>query len=284
MLRPEFTVVRTVTLANGVRLELAEKGPRGGTPVVMLHGITDSRRSFDPIWDHLPADWHAIAVSQRGHGDSDKRATQYSTVDFAGDIALLADLYDLAPMVVVGHSMGSSVALQLAADRPDLVRAVVGIGTFASYGSKAALRAYRDGDLEALQDPVPDAIAREFQLSTLAAPIDAALLEVFVRESRKVPARVWRAAFDGLLADGFCAGIPTIAAPVLLAWGDADAYVPRGDQDLLRSTLPKSQLLIYEHVGHALHWEQPLRFANDLADFVAALSASDRARSGPIAA
>jgi pimeloyl-ACP methyl ester carboxylesterase len=284
MLRPEFTVVRTVTLANGVRLEIAERGPRGGTPVVMLHGITDSRRSFEPIWDHLPTDWHAIAVTQRGHGESDKRPTRYSTVDFADDIVLLADLLDLSPMVLVGHSMGSSVALQLAGDRPDLVRAVVGIGTFAGYANKPELRAYVDTDVAQLQDPVPDAFARDFQVSTLANPIDAALLGVFVRESRKVPARIWRAAFDGLLEDRFCAGIPTIAVPALLVWGDADAYAVRADQELLRSTLPKAQLLTYEHVGHALHWEQPLRFANDLADFVGALGTGGRAKATRILA
>ena len=275
MLRTEFTVVKTVTLANGVRLEIAEKGPRDGTPVVMLHGITDSRRSFDPIWDHLPNDWHTIAVSQRGHGASDQRPLSYSTSDFAGDIALLADVLDLPPMVVVGHSMGTSVALQLAADRPDLVRALVGIGTFARYGDKAGLRRYRDTDVAALQDPVPDALAREFQLGTLANPIDEATLEVMVRESRKVPAHIWRAAFDGLLEDRFCAGIPTIQAPVLLLWGSADTYARRADQDLLRSALPNARLLVYEQAGHALHWEQPLRFANDLADFVASLGASD---------
>ena len=275
MMRTEFTVVKTVTLANGVHLEIAEKGPRHGTPVVMLHGLTDSRRSFEPIWDHLPNDWHAIAVSQRGHGASDQRPQQYSTHDFAGDIALLADVLDLPPMVVVGHSMGSAVTLQLAADRPDLVRALVGIGTLARYGDKADLRTFRDTDIAALQDPVPDAIAREFQLSTLVNPIDGATLEVMVRESRKVPARIWRAAFDGLLEDRFCAGIPTIQAPVLLVWGSADTYALRADQDLLRSALPNSRLMVYEHVGHALHWEQPQRFANDLADFVASLGATD---------
>ena len=284
MLRPEFTVVKTVTLANGVRLEIAEKGPREGIPVVMLHGITDSRRSFEPIWEHLSADWHAIAVSQRGHGASDQRPTSYSTSDFAGDIALLAEALDLPPMVVVGHSMGTSVALQLAADRPELVRALVCIGTFARYGDKADLRAFRNADVEALHDPIPDAIAREFQVSTLNNPIDAALLEAFVRESRKVPARIWRAAFDGLLEDRFCTGIATIQAPVLLVWGSADAYARRADQDLLRSALPRAQLLIYEHVGHALHWEQPLRFANDLADFVATLSRSGSAKPARLTA
>ena len=275
MIRPEFTVVKTVTLANGVRLEIAEKGPRGATPVVMLHGITDSRRSFELIWDHLPTEWHSIAVSQRGHGASDQRPLQYATTDFAGDIALLADLLDLPPMVVVGHSMGTSVALQLAGDRPDLVRALVGIGSFARYGDKADLRAFRDGDVAALQDPVPDAIAREFQLSTLANSIDEAMLEVMVRESRKVLARIWRAAFDGLLEDRFCAGIPTIQSPVLLMWGSADRYARRADQDMLRSMLPNARLLVYEQLGHAPHWEQPLRIANDLADFVASLGAAD---------
>lgn len=275
MIRTEFTVVKTVTLANGVRLEIAEKGPRDGTPVVMLHGITDSRRSFDPIWDQLPNDWHSIAVSQRGHGASDQRPLSYSIGDFAGDIALLADVLDLPPMVVVGHSMGTSVALQLAADRPDLVRALVGIGTFAQYGDKADLRAYRDSGVAALQDPVPDTVAREFQLSTLANPIDEAMLEVMVRESRKVPAHIWRAAFDGLLEDRFCAGIPTIQSPVLLVWGSADTHARRADQDLLRSALPNARLLVYEQVGHALHWEEPVRFANDLANFVASLGATD---------
>ncbi|HSW22922.1 MAG TPA: alpha/beta hydrolase [Burkholderiaceae bacterium] len=275
MMRTELTVVKTVTLANGVRLEIAEKGPRDGIPVVMLHGITDSRRSFDPVWDDLPTDWHAIAVSQRGHGASDQRPEHYSTADFAGDIALLAELFDLPPLVVVGHSMGTSVALQLAGDRPDLVRALVCVGAFAQYGDKTGLRAYRDGDVAALQDPVPDAIAREFQVSTLANPIGAAMLEIMVRESRKVPARIWRAAFDGLLEDRFCAGIPTIQAPVLLVWGSEDSYALRADQDLLRSALPNAHLLVYEHVGHALHWEQPERFANDLADFVASLGATD---------
>ncbi|HET9208337.1 MAG TPA: alpha/beta hydrolase, partial [Burkholderiaceae bacterium] len=219
---------------------------------------------------------HTIAVSLRGHGESD-RPEPCTVPDMAGDVALLAETLQLKPMTVVGHSMGAAVAMQLAIDRPDLVRALAGLGAFASFGDKSDLRTYRDTEIEALRDPIPDRVAREFQVGTLAAPMDAAMLEMMVRESRKVPSRVWRAAFDGLLADSFRAGLPTLNVPVLLIWGSADAFVPRADQDTLRSVLPAAQLQVYEGAGHALHWEQPARVASDLRRFVDALSASQSA-------
>jgi non-heme chloroperoxidase len=274
MTRPEFTVVRRVALPNGVQLEIAEQGARDGPAVVLLHGITDSRLSYEPMWHRLPRHWHTIAVSLRGHGESD-RPQRYTTPEMAGDVALLAETLQLEPMIVVGHSMGAAVAMQLAIDRPDLMRALVGMGAFASFSDKPGLQSYRETEIEDLRDPIPDRVAREFQLSTLNGPFDAAMLEMMVRESRKVPARVWRAAFDGLLADSFRAGLPTLTMPVLLLWGSADAFVPRADCDTLRSVLPAAQLQVYEGAGHALHWEQPARAASDLHRFVDALPASE---------
>src|SRR5262245_480194 len=173
MTRPEFTVVRHVRLRSGVQLEIAEQGPRTGLPVVLLHGVTDSRLSYQPMWHQLPRHWHAIAVSLRGHGESD-RPQGYSTPEMAGDVALLAEALQLEPMVVVGHSMGAAVAMQLAIDRPDLVRALVGMGAFASFGDKSGLRGYCETEIHDLPDPIPDRVAREFQQSTLATPMDAA--------------------------------------------------------------------------------------------------------------
>ncbi len=48
-----------------------------GTPVVFLHGITDSLRSFELAFPHLPRSIHAIAVTQRGHGDAGRPTTGY---------------------------------------------------------------------------------------------------------------------------------------------------------------------------------------------------------------
>jgi pimeloyl-ACP methyl ester carboxylesterase len=55
--------------------------------------------------------------------------------------------------------------------------------------------------------------------------------------------------------------------PVLLPWGDADVFAPESDQQRLQHLLPRATRVVYAGVGHALHWEQPRRFADDLAAF-----------------
>jgi pimeloyl-ACP methyl ester carboxylesterase len=67
----------TIELPGGPRLSYAAQGRPDGVPVVLLHGWSDSRRSFDPVLPHLPDTIRAIAVSQRGHGDSDHPAAGY---------------------------------------------------------------------------------------------------------------------------------------------------------------------------------------------------------------
>ncbi len=56
-----------VSLSTGVRMEYVEQGPADGVPVVFLHGVTDSWRSFVGVLRHLPPTVHALAISQRGH-------------------------------------------------------------------------------------------------------------------------------------------------------------------------------------------------------------------------
>jgi non-heme chloroperoxidase len=123
-------------LHDGLQFEYAEQGPRGGPTVLMLHGITDSWRSFEPVLPLLPAHWHVVALSQRGHGGSDKTPRRYRTEDFAADAAAFARALDLAPMIVVGHSMGAANALRLALDAPELVQGLVLAGAFARFSGE----------------------------------------------------------------------------------------------------------------------------------------------------
>jgi pimeloyl-ACP methyl ester carboxylesterase len=252
-------------------LECAERGEPGGVPVLCLHGITDSWRSFEPVLPWLPAHWHVFAVSQRGHGGSAMAQGSFGTRDFAADAAALIEALGLPPVVVIGHSMGAANALRLAIDRPELVRGVVAAGAFASFSDKPELVAFIRDTMLTLGDTVPRDLAESFQRDTVAGDVPAGLMQTMVDECLRTPAAVWRAAFAGLLADDFSAELGRVRMSVLLPWGDADAFVPEADQARLARELPRATRCVYRGAGHALHWEQPERFATDVACFVEAL-------------
>ena len=260
--------VRSLELTNGVTLQYVEQGDAQGVPVLLLHGITDSWRSFEPVLPHLPAWMRAVALTQRGHGDSDRPHSGYGPSDFAGDVVLALDALGMADAVVVGHSMGSVNAMQLAVEHPACTRGLVLVGTFASCGGHPALVEFCNTAIAPLADPIAPEFVREFQESTLGQPVPEALLAAVVAESLKVPARVWREAFSGLLEDTWTAHLSQITAPTLVVWGARDAFCPRADQEALLTTLPDARLEVYEHAGHAVHWEEPERFARDLVTFV----------------
>jgi pimeloyl-ACP methyl ester carboxylesterase len=265
--------VRTARLPSGLRLEYAEHGDPKGRPVVMLHGVTDSWRSFETVMPHLPASLRVFSVSQRGHGGS-QRPQLYRTRDFAADAAAFIEALDLGPALVVGHSMGTANALRLAIDRPELVDGLVLAGAFAGFRHNQDLVTFYRDAVVPLQDPISQDFAAEWQRSTLAHDIDPRYFDAIVRETLKVPARVWREAFAGFFDDDFATELHRVQAGTLLAWGERDAFVPRADQDLLLGGLAGSRLVVYADAGHALHWEQPSRFAADIAAFAKALDAT----------
>lgn len=268
-------VVKSIQLPGRVRLEYVEQGDPAGIPVVMLHGATDSWHSFEPVLPHLPESVHAFALTQRGHGDADRPASGYRTRDFAADVAAFADALRLGPVVVVGHSMGSTNAKRFAIDYPARTRGLVLVGAFAGYRNNPTLVEFWESAVSTLTDPIAPGFAREFQQSTLSRPVPPAFLDTVVRESLKVPARVWRAAFEGFFEDDFAAELGAIAAPTLVLWGDRDGLARRIDQDALVAGIAGARFEVYEGTGHALHWEEPERFAAELTSFVEGVAGRD---------
>lgn len=268
------TTVRQIQLPGRVRLEFAEQGERGGLPVIALHGVTDSWRSFEPVLPHLPPDLHLLALTQRGHGGSDTPAGGYAPADFAADVAAFMDAMAIERAVLVGHSMGSIHALRCAIDHPTRVAGLLLAGTMPWFGRPPEMIQFHREQIAPLEDPVPEAFAREFQQSTLARPIPAAWLDAFVAESLKVPARVWRAAFAGFIGDDFSARLHEIDVPTLIVWGRHDMFCSAAEQQAMLQLIRGARLVEYADAGHAMHWEEPQRFALDLTRFVHSVAAT----------
>jgi pimeloyl-ACP methyl ester carboxylesterase/tetratricopeptide (TPR) repeat protein len=254
------------TLSTGVTLEYVEQGPRTGTPVILLHGITDSWRSFERVLPHLPSSLRVIAVSLRGHGGSSRPHAGYRAEDMAGDVDLLMEALDLPPALVVGHSMGSGVALRLALDHPARVGGLVLVGGSASWNQNPVVQeAIAMGT--SVQDPIDAAMVREFQLSTLVKPVPPEVVDTAVAESLKLPVHVWHEAFSALLHHDVVDRLPELRVPVRLIWGEHDTLATRADQEAVLSQVPGARLSVYEGHGHAPHWEDPARVAQEIAAF-----------------
>jgi pimeloyl-ACP methyl ester carboxylesterase len=260
------TSAPAVELPDGQVLPYIDQGDPDGLPLVLLHGVTDSHRSFEPVLAELPASIRALAITQRGHGDASKPLGPYSGPAFAADVVGFLDALGIDRAIVAGHSMGSWVASRVAAAHPDRVLGAVLAGFFPTFRDLAGLREEFSG----LTDPIDPGYAQEWQESTLAQPVPEPFMAMVVEETCKVPARVWAAAAEGMLADAL-PDPASIAVPVLLAWGERDAFIPRADQVALRDRMPGARELVYAGAGHALHWEQPARFARDVMEFAATI-------------
>jgi len=266
-------VQKFVTLSTGVRMAYVEQGSVEGRPVVFLHGVTDSWRSFERVLPLLPPTIHAFAISARGHGDSSRPDRGYRLADMSADLAAFMDAIGLRRAVVVGHSMGAMVAQRFIVDHADRVQGLALLGAFATLFQDPGLTAFYRSAIAPLRDPIGAGFAREWQLSTLARPMADDHLDAVVAETLKVPARIWQEAFEGFLATpDFSGELVRVSVPCVVMWGDQDTYAPREHQDRLLTAIPGARFVRYDGGGHAFHWEDPTRVAADLLAFLSAIA------------
>ena len=259
--------IKSVDLPTGVTLQYAEQGDPAGTPVLFLHGLADSWYSFDLVLPHLPGSIRALALTQRGHGDSSRPQEDYHYTHFVADAAAFLDALNTPATVVVGHSLGNTTAQRFAIDYPERTMALCLVAAPHRLANTEAAQILRDVVAQ-IEDPVDQVFAEEYQQSTLARPVPPAFLETVVRETMKVPAHVWRDVVAGFTRDDFSSELHEITAPTLLVWGDQDEFATRSDQEAQLAAIAHSRLQVYEGTGHAVHWEQPKRFATDLVSFI----------------
>jgi pimeloyl-ACP methyl ester carboxylesterase/tetratricopeptide (TPR) repeat protein len=258
----------SVVVKTGVRLRYAYKGDPAGTPVIMLHGYTDSWYSFSTVLPLIDNKYRVYVLDQRGHGDSSRPVGGYAMEQFAADVLAFMDELNLKQATLVGHSMGSFVAQHVAAMAPERITKLVLVASATSVRNNTVLELQRE--INGLKDtaPVPEAFAREFQVSTAFQPLAPEFLQGVVKESCKAPVHVWREVMAEMLAPEADVQLKKIKTPTLILWGDKETVFPRSEQDALVSALRNSTLKVYPNTGHALHWERPERFVQDLQAFI----------------
>ncbi len=262
--------IREHSFNTGVVTINYAEGPAAGSPLVLLHGGSARWQSFESIMPDLAADWHLYAPEFRGHGKSGRVAGEYRLQDYADDtIAFLRQLVS-GPAVIFGHSLGGMVALLVAAQCPEKIRAVVvGDSPLTAQPWVAHLNRGRDHligwrDLAAgtySVAEITEALASEWVAQNLYR-LDPEMLTILIDEPDRAAA-----GYDMTLV------LPAIRWPVLLLQADpkaggvmTDAEVEQG-MPLLSQ--PTHVLLV--GVSHVFHNEQKEPVLQAITDFLTSL-------------
>ena len=270
MHQPNDVEFATAPLTTDVTLHYAEQGDRGGEAIILLHGYSDSWFSFSRVLPLLSPSYHAFALTQRGHGDSDKPECCYTPNDFAADVDAFMDTVGIDEATLVGASTGALFAQRVVLSYPRRVSRLVLIAPQTPAHENEALSGFRE-EVRTLEDPVPPEFVKEFQESTIYHPVPQEFLDTVVSESLKLPAHVWRDYLEQAVLSidhDYVVELREIRAPTLILWGEQDALFPREEQERLAAAIPGATLKVYPETGHAVHWERPEWVVRDLEEFI----------------
>jgi rifampin ADP-ribosylating transferase len=262
------TGVRQVRLATGVTLSCTSTGLSSATPILLLHAWGESRRSFDRLLPLLPAAVHAIAIDQRGHGDAEKPPVGYTLDSLAEDVEAFMNAVGISSAVLLGSSSGGYVAQQVTIRSPQRVAGLVLVGSPRTLQGRPSFA----DEVEQLTDPVDAAwVRKSLTWFPQCRAVPQWYIDDRVRDGVRIPAHVWRETLDGLIDARPPTDAATITAPTLILWGDRDELLTRDHAESLAAAIPHSRLVVYEHTGHLVLWEQPEQLASEVGSFVARL-------------
>jgi pimeloyl-ACP methyl ester carboxylesterase len=115
-------------VSQRLRMHYVDWGNESAPPLLLVHGNKDHARSWDWVARELRRDWHVIAPDLRGHGDSAWAVGGgYAMGEFVLDIVQLVDALHLAPLTIVGHSLGGAISLHYTGLFPQNVKKLVAI-------------------------------------------------------------------------------------------------------------------------------------------------------------
>jgi pimeloyl-ACP methyl ester carboxylesterase len=138
--RPLAPAVHHHIILRGMRFHYVEWGDRTGSAILFLHGGGQTCRTWDVVCHELSEGYRCIALDQRGHGDTEwSYESDYGVEAHAADIAALVDALGLAPVVIVGVSLGGLNGLHFALDRPEEVAGLVCVDSGPWVNAEAAV-------------------------------------------------------------------------------------------------------------------------------------------------
>ena len=246
---------------NGVRLWVEDTGG-SGPPVLFSHGLLWSTRMWDAQVAALHSRYRCIAWDHRGQGQSDvPNVRSISIEDCYADAVALIERLGVAPVHIVGLSMGGFVTMRLAARRPDLVRSCVLLETSAEAEPTENVPKYR----------TLNRVTRWFGLRLVANRVMPIMFgQTFLTDPARAAERdlwrdrlsgnrrdIWRAVNGVIEREPVMPELARITAPTLIMVGDEDVATVPLKSERIHAAIRGSKLVRIPHAGHSSSIEQP---------------------------
>lgn len=265
--------VRDVT-ARGVRIRVLDIGQ--GPTLVLVHGFLSNRRTWEDVVQELARDFRVIALDLPGFGESETPLPTKFSYDFATFAEAILDVtaaLDLARVTIVGHGLGGSAALSLAATHPSVVEKLVLVSPLVYkahngflldaaalpfFGRIAFKQFYGRGAFQRLLDVYGD---------EYTAPPER--IEDAFRRSASPATRESAHATLVAMADTrpLIALLPRVSVPTLVVWGREDRRHPVAYARKLARELNHARLEVFS-CGHCPHEENPAQFCGVVREFL----------------
>lgn len=258
---------KQIRLSNGIQLSYVELGDPQGEPLLLLHGYTDSSRSWSLVAPYLSR-FRLLIPDQRGHGDAETPACCYGTSQFAHDAQLFLDAMGIQKAAVAGHSLGSIVAMSLAADQPERVSRIILIGSTALVPVKRGDWLY--DNVANLREPLDRSsqFMRDWHPANQPTAVDPVFAKAIEDEYMRIPLHVWRGVMRELAYVPAGRHAADVKVPVLILSGGKDPLFPKEHHEALLKAFPQAEARIFLELGHNPNWEKPEAVAAEMARFL----------------
>lgn len=230
------------------------------TPIILIHGAGGSHLHYPPELRRLNG-FQVAALDLPGHGKSEGLGKQ-NINDYVKNIQDFMDAMNLPAALIIGHSMGSAIALQLALNAPDRVLALVILGS----GSRLRVASsILENTANEATFPLAVKTIIEWSFGTETSPRLKELAQKRMSETR--PAVLHG---DFVACNAFDVGerLAEIEKPTLIICGIEDKMTLPKYSKALHKQIPNSELALIEGAGHMVMLEKPREVAKVIEHFV----------------
>jgi pimeloyl-ACP methyl ester carboxylesterase len=254
-----------------------------GPVLLLLHGITNSSETWEPVVEPLAEHFTVIAPDLLGHGQSARPRGDYSLGAHASGVRDLLSALGIQRVTVVGHSLGGGIAMQFAYQFPERCERLVlvssgGLGREVHLLLRAAALPGADWGLPLLTSRGARGVGRGVAFALRLGRIEPS-------DDIGVLARGFASLDDGASRQAFLHTVRSVidtsgqrvsatdrlhlaaVLPTLIVWGERDSIIPPRHGQAAHEAMPGSRLEVFAGAGHVPHHADPQRFADLLEEF-----------------